>query len=130
MEGSGCVSRQRQGKKRTGRKSPLILRNSDFTQSHSSATHPSVSIPYFLTFHTHINTPLPLPSSLYLSDPHHSQPLSPLFTYTQTSEPASRTLRLQLAKIQRLPPFPESFQFGAEPRGHSGTAQCLHTLPY
>lgn len=38
--------------------------------------------------------------------------------------------RLQLGKIQRLPPFPDSFQFGTEPPGQCGTAQCLHTLPY
>lgn len=38
--------------------------------------------------------------------------------------------RLQLGKIQRLPPFPDSFQFGTEPPGHCGTAQCLHTPPY
>lgn len=38
--------------------------------------------------------------------------------------------RLQLGKIQRLPPFPNSFQFGTEPPGQGGTAQCLRTPPY
>ena len=96
----------------------------------STATHPSVSIPPFLSLFP--------PLSLYLL-PLIFPPLRPssLFAYfslslthTHTSEPASHTLRLQLGKIQRLPLFPEPFQFGTEPLGHCGTAQCLHTPPY
>lgn len=54
---------------------------------------------------------------------HFSMPLAHIWA-------ASHTLRLQLGKIQRLLLFPESFQFGTEPLGHCGTAQCLHTPPY
>lgn len=45
-EGDGGRAWERGGKKRAKRKS-LILQSSEFTQSHSTATHPPVSIPHF-----------------------------------------------------------------------------------
>lgn len=58
--------------------------------------------------------------------------LSLTHTHALTHVRLSRRLhtRLQLGNIQRLPPFPDSFQFGSEPPGHCSTAQCLHTPPY
>lgn len=128
-EGDGGRAWERGGKKRAKRKS-LILQSSEFTQSHSTATHPPVSIPHFFPsssppfFFFYL-----LPVIFSLSDPHHSLHISFSLTHRHIWA-ASHTPRLQLGKIQRLPPFPESFQFGTKPLGHRGTAQCLHTPPY
>lgn len=121
--GRECVRGKGRLRKRARRKS-LILPISEFSHSQSTATHSSASIPHFFR------------SSLFLFIASHllSLTLITLCTFLSLSHTHvwadSHTPPLQLGKIQRLPPFPESFQFGTEPLGHCGTAQCLHTPPY
>lgn len=68
----------REAKKRARRKS-LILPSSEFTHSHSTATHPSVSIPHFFP-----SSPFLFIASHLLSDPHHSLHIS--LSHTRSSE--------------------------------------------
>lgn len=107
------------GARRGPEENPSFSGASEFTRFHSTATHPSVSIPHFFPlFALFIWC---LSSSRSLSDPHHSLRGSLSFTHV-SSQPATLTHthspKLQLGKIQRLPLFPESFQFGTEPLGH------------
>lgn len=69
----------REAKKRARRKS-LILPSSEFTHSHSTATHPSVSVPHFFP-----SSPFLFIASHLLSDPHHSLHISLSHTHARLS---------------------------------------------
>lgn len=116
QERAKCV--RRKGKLGMGaRWKSLILPCSEFTHSQLPLNFQSPSLIFSFC---HLPSPTLITLCTLLSCPH-----------TQTRVwTASHAPLLQLGESQLLTLFPDSFQFGTEPLGRCGTAQCLHTPPY